>query len=940
MPKLSTFLLLALLICGVASGPGQSAASARSLAPRRVQTAISSTSTGGNWSAPATWVGGVVPTTADNVTIVSGATVTLDVSATAGALTVNAGGRLATSATTAFSLQVGGSLTNNGTLALSASSTVGSDLRFVGAGNATFGGTGTTDLFTMSLAKSALTDVVDMNLPNLTVKTGAAASIGFLLTRNAANTTDDMVGTLRISGTATLTARVFGSAVSYIVPATGAFWLSNPNFTVAGQNGTPTVNGQLRISAGTFNVGTSSGNSLLFATGAAYTQDGGTLNTTGRFGSFTSATASGTMTFTLSSGTLNVCTIGNGAGIPSFGVNGTTTISGGAINLVQRSTATIPLDYYVTGPYNFAGGTLNVGTAATTANSDFRIRGSLPNLVLDNTTTAKAALLTAAATPFGTTTTNAGTTLDLNGQVLLQTGPGIVNNGTLTGTAIGSTLYFGGAVAQTLSGSGTFTTLRTLSVDNASASGVTLGVPLVVYRVNLFAGNLNGTSNLTIGDGSLTAFAVQIGFTGNGNTSGSLASSPAFNIGAGSYSINYQQEAANRTSGFEIPATRAVDAVTIANTNGVTLAGGNLTINPSSGSTTGTLALTAGLLTTSAANVVIIGGGATTFPTGSASSYVRGPEGIIVNSTTAVSRIFAVGDAAGWRPVVVTGITTAGSQEYTATVVSRATGSASAGLNPTRYVRLENTANLPATARVQLSYGPDDVLGNAATAVVAQAATAAGRYYGRGGTAATTPTTGIISRQDLTPGFDFFVLADGAAPLPVELAEFTARAADAANVQLHWSTAQEKNSAGFRIERSVDGLFFQPVGYLPGHGSSAQAHHYAFTDPQALTASGTLYYRLRQEDFDGQATYSPVRRVLRSEARAALTLFPNPAHATAHLGGAVPGATVRVVDALGRGVTTAIADANGNALLTLPAGLPGGMYLVVAGMETRRLVVE
>ena len=742
------------------------------VAQRGILAAIASTATGGNWSNPTTWTGGVVPTATDDVTIVTGATVTLDVAAAAGSLTVAATGALLTSATTAYQLQVAGSVTNNGTLDLSSSATIGSELRFTGAGSVTFGGTGTTDLQTVALAKAARTDVVELDLPTLSVKGSTTTGDGFLTTRTTGSTpADDMTGTLKISGTATISNKVFASAPAYIVPATGGFWLNNANFTVAGQTGSPVVNGLLRVSAGTFNVGNSIGNSLTFGSGAVYTQEGGTVNVAGRFSNSGLA-----ITFTLSGGTLNNMVIGSISANSSFGlfvaagVANTAVmvnISGGTINLVNRNSAAPPgLDYNVTGTPAITGGKLQVGTAATATNFNFRLNGYTPSIVIDNTGNVKTATLAGTSFNFGTLLVTAGATFDVGAATFVQVGPSITNNGTFlastvaTASTAASGLYFQGSAPQTLGGSGTFSVIRSLSIDN-SGGGVTLLVPVVAARVNLFTGNLNGTSNLTIGDGTAIFFVIQIGATGNTGTSGSLATAPAFNIGSGALQLIYAPETMARTTGFEIPTTRTVDVVLIANPMGVILAGGNLTIT---GLSDGSLFLSSGILTTSAANTVVLGPNAGAIPTGSATSYVKGPLGITVNSATAVARTFAVGDAAGWRPVVVTGITASTNQTFTATVVSGATGgtgvSPVTNLNPTRYVRLQNSARLPATATVQLSYGADDVLGNAATAVVAQAATAAGAYASIGGAAATAPTTGVASTLALTPGNDFFVLAN------------------------------------------------------------------------------------------------------------------------------------------------------------------------------------
>jgi len=71
-----------------------------------------------------------------------------------------------------------------------------------------------------------------------------------------------------------------------------------------------------------------------------------------------------------------------------------------------------------------------------------------------------------------------------------------------------------------------------------------------------------------------------------------------------------------------------------------------------------------------------------------------------------------------------------------------------------------------------------------------------------------------------------------------------------------------------------------------------------------------------------------------------LRLYPNPTAGPALLTGAVPGAAVQVLDALGRRVAATQADATGTARVALPAGLPAGVYVVRAGPQAARLVVE
>jgi hypothetical protein len=179
-----------------------------------------------------------------------------------------------------------------------------------------------------------------------------------------------------------------------------------------------------------------------------------------------------------------------------------------------------------------------------------------------------------------------------------------------------------------------------------------------------------------------------------------------------------------------------------------------------------------------------------------------------------------------------------------------------------------------------------------------------------------------------------------ALPLPVELVRFTAEL-HGANALLRWTTASEKNNDHFEVEASTDGRTFRRLGQVPGFGSSSQPHDYQFVDPAiARYAASPIYYRLKQVDLDGTASYSPVCTVAPTGAEASLALFPNPTSRAAMLTGAKPGEVVQVFDALSRLVTTATADTTGTASLMLPQGLATGVYVVRAGSKALRLTVE
>ncbi len=111
--------------------------------------------------------------------------------------------------------------------------------------------------------------------------------------------------------------------------------------------------------------------------------------------------------------------------------------------------------------------------------------------------------------------------------------------------------------------------------------------------------------------------------------------------------------------------------------------------------------------------------------------------------------------------------------------------------------------------------------------------------------------------------------------IPVELVTFKAERARS-GIVLSWITASESSNYGFEVQRSMNGATWQTIGFVPGHGTTSQPHHYTFQDGD-LTL-GTRGYRLKQIDYDGQFILSaPIQIVIAASERYGLEQnYPNP----------------------------------------------------------------
>ncbi len=184
---------------------------------------------------------------------------------------------------------------------------------------------------------------------------------------------------------------------------------------------------------------------------------------------------------------------------------------------------------------------------------------------------------------------------------------------------------------------------------------------------------------------------------------------------------------------------------------------------------------------------------------------------------------------------------------------------------------------------------------------------------------------------------------------PVELTSFTA-VQQGKSIALRWVTAGEQNNYGFHVQRRAGqgtvNLDWEVLDFVKGAGTTDQQSQYLFFDLD-LPSDGVFEYRLKQQDFDGSTSYSPVVRVEYQNAPHHFALqqnYPNPVSASAGRATVITYDIARrskvhlaLTNILGQELSVLVddyRDAGRYTVSWLPHNLPAGMYVATLTSET------
>lgn len=163
-------------------------------------------------------------------------------------------------------------------------------------------------------------------------------------------------------------------------------------------------------------------------------------------------------------------------------------------------------------------------------------------------------------------------------------------------------------------------------------------------------------------------------------------------------------------------------------------------------------------------------------------------------------------------------------------------------------------------------------------------------------------------------------VAPGSCILPVHYLSFDGQPIPGQGNLLQWTLSEEVQNLGFEVERSLDGVAFARIGFVEGAGNSQATTGYHFMD-RSPTPGSLNYYRLRQVDLNGTASYSHTVAILAADGHS-VQVLPTLVEDELRIMGAAPDA---------EGLSFSLTDVRGATVLTQP--LPQGQMDVSVGLQ-------